>query len=78
MVPDRLLDWPQLAKLVPYSRQHIGRLERAGQFPRRVQVGALRVAWRESEVQDWIRSRQSCPLPSGAGSAATLAAREGE
>jgi prophage regulatory protein len=54
---ERFLTWPQLADIVPYSRQHVGRLERAGRFPRRVQVGPNRVAWLESEVDEWIRSR---------------------
>jgi prophage regulatory protein len=60
---DRLLAWPQVERRVPYTRQHIYRLERAGEFPRRVQVGANRVAWRESEVDAWIESRQRGPLP---------------
>jgi prophage regulatory protein len=55
---ERLLPWHQLAEIVPYSRQHVARLERAGQFPRRVRVGPGRVAWRASEVQEWIESRR--------------------
>ena len=63
-----LLAWPQLAKVVPYSRQHVTRLEHAGQFPTRVRVGAGRVAWRASEVQEWIESRQrgTLEIPRGA------------
>jgi prophage regulatory protein len=59
---DRLLIWPQIAELVPYTRQHISRLERAGEFPQRVRVGANRVAWRESEIDAWIESRARGPL----------------
>ena len=33
----------ELQQLVPYSRNHIRRLEAAGQFPRRVRLGANRV-----------------------------------
>ena len=30
---------------IPYSFVHIARLERAGAFPKRVQLGQCRVAW---------------------------------
>ena len=42
---------------VPYSFAHIARLEAAGQFPKRVQLGACRVAWLSDEVQAWIDER---------------------
>jgi prophage regulatory protein len=42
---------------VPYSFAHIARLEVAGQFPRRVRLGACRVAWVADEVQTWIDER---------------------
>ena len=42
---------------VPYSFAHIARLEAAGQFPKRVRLGACRVAWLSGEVQDWIDER---------------------
>ena len=42
---------------IPYSFQHIARLEKAGQFPKRVQLGSCRVAWRYQEVIDWISER---------------------
>ena len=54
---ERLLDWQRLKQKVPFTRQHVGRLERAGKFPRRVKVGELRVAWLESEVEAWIKAR---------------------
>ena len=60
---DRLLPWPALAEIIPYTRMHVCRLEARGQFPRRVQVGANRVAWRESEIQAWIDARERGPLP---------------
>ena len=40
---------------VPYCFAHIARLEATGQFPKRVKLGACRVAWIAAEVQDWIR-----------------------
>jgi len=48
---------------VPYTRQHLGRLEAAGRFPERVQLGEGRVGWIESEVDDWIRALPRGPIP---------------
>jgi prophage regulatory protein len=42
---------------VPYSFAHIARLEAAGLFPKRVRLGACRVAWVAEEVQNWIDER---------------------
>ncbi|MET0116439.1 MAG: AlpA family phage regulatory protein [Sedimenticola sp.] len=53
----RLLSKRQLKEMVLYSPQHIARLEKAGKFPKRVQIGPNRVGWVESEVLDWLQSR---------------------
>ena len=53
----RLLDKRQVKELVLYSYQHIARLEKAGQFPKRVPLGPNRVGWVESEVLDWLQER---------------------
>ncbi len=42
---------------IPYSFAHIARLEAAGKFPRRVKLGACRVAWMLDEVSEWIEER---------------------
>jgi prophage regulatory protein len=42
---------------IPYSFAHIARLEAAGLFPRRVRLGACRVAWYADEIEEWIASR---------------------
>ena len=42
---------------VPYSFAHIARLESAGKFPKRVTLGACRVAWVAEEVEVWIEER---------------------
>lgn len=47
---------------IPYSLTHIARLERAGLFPKRIQLGACRVAWFLDEVMEWIRSRPRATL----------------
>lgn len=47
----------ELQQLVPYSRNHIRRLEAKGQFPRRVRLGANRVVWLRAEVEQWLAAR---------------------
>jgi prophage regulatory protein len=42
---------------IPYSFQHIARLEKQGDFPKRVQLSACRVAWRYDEVCAWVAER---------------------
>ena len=61
MTPDtaRLITKKQLRSMVPYTPQHILRLEKKGKFPRRVQVGANRVAWLLSEIENWVAERVS-------------------
>lgn len=56
---DRLIDSHELRKLVPYSLVHIGRLERAGKFPKRIRIGANRVAWSLNAVLAWIDARKA-------------------
>ena len=53
----RIIDRKQLRALIPYSQQHISRLERVGQFPQRVKLGANRVVWLVSEVEAWIAQK---------------------
>ena len=36
---------------------HIARLEKADQFPKRLLLGACRVAWWEDEIEEWKASR---------------------
>ena len=42
---------------VPYSFQHIARLEKAGLFPKRIILGQCRVAWLYAEIREWIDER---------------------
>jgi len=53
----RILSKRQLKELVLYSPQHVARLEKAGTFPKRVQIGPNRVGWVEDEVLDWLQER---------------------
>ena len=53
----RILSKRQLKEMVLYSPQHVARLEKAGKFPKRIQLGPNRVGWVESEVLDWLQQR---------------------
>ena len=47
----------QVQEIVPYSASHIWRLERSGEFPKRIRLGGNRVAWLQSEVESWIEGK---------------------
>jgi prophage regulatory protein len=74
----RLLTFPQLAKFgISYTRQHIARMERAGRFPKRVQLApGGRVCWHQAEIEDWLASRPR--VESGTPHQQELAARARE
>ena len=54
---ERLIDSKELHRLIPFSRQYILRLEKAGKFPKRRKLGERKVAWRHSEIETWMRER---------------------
>ena len=47
----------ELCKIVPYSPQHIGLLEKKGKFPKRIRLGGNRVGWVWFEIEAWILDR---------------------
>ena len=53
----RIIRRRELKTKCGYSAAHVDRLERAGDFPKRVVLGPGAVGWLEHEVDDWIRSR---------------------
>ena len=55
--PTKILSSKELMNRVPYSTVQIWRLEKAGTFPRKVQLGPNRVGWVEAEVEAWLRKR---------------------
>jgi prophage regulatory protein len=58
MAMEKFLSQVDLAELgIAFSPMHLRRLEAAGKFPQRVHVGERKIAWRESEVIGWQRSR---------------------
>ena len=50
----RVITRRELRRLVPYSPQHILRLEKKGKFPKRIKVGERRVGWWLHEVMAWL------------------------
>ena len=55
---ETLLRADEVQEIIPYTRQHIHRLEKAGQFHRRIHLGPNRVVWRLSELTAWLDARQ--------------------
>jgi predicted DNA-binding transcriptional regulator AlpA len=56
---DRILRMKEVQKLTGVSRSTIWRLEKSGQFPRRVVLGLSSIGWLKSDVLDWINQRKS-------------------
>jgi len=42
---------------IPYSSTHLYRLEDQGDFPKRKRIGANRIAWVRTEVEQWLAQR---------------------
>jgi prophage regulatory protein len=55
----RLITRRQLRTMIPFTPQHILRLEKKGRFPRRIRIGANRVAWLLAEIEDWVAARMA-------------------
>ena len=73
--PVLLLRLREVRQATGLSRNSIYRLEAAGQFPSRVQLSSKSVAWRESQISEWVRSRPSGrPLRDGRGRKGTAPA----
>ena len=53
----RIIDRSELDTMIPYTLEHIRRLEKDGEFPKRIQLGPHRVGWLLSEVEAWINER---------------------
>ena len=47
----------EIKKIIPYSLNHIRRLEVMGCFPNRVRIGGNRVIWIRDEVEAWLQQR---------------------
>jgi prophage regulatory protein len=54
---DRFLTKDQVIERIPYSVVHIYRLMKRGEFPKQIRIGANRVGWLESDINEWIQSK---------------------
>ncbi len=57
--PDRLIGITEVCLITSLSRTTIWRLECAGKFARRRRCSPNRVAWRFSEVMQWVAEREA-------------------
>lgn len=48
----------QVCTFTTLSRTTVFRLERLGQFPKRITLSSSRIAYRREEIEAWIRSRR--------------------
>ena len=54
----QLVTWRELKEIyrLPWSRQHVGRLEKVGRFPKRVKLNNFRCCWIREEIEKFIMS----------------------
>jgi prophage regulatory protein len=57
-LPERCLRLAEVQTLVPYSKMHIDRLEKAGKFPMRIHLGAGRIVWKLSDIMAWLADKE--------------------
>ena len=53
----KMLRLRQVLEIVPASRATIWRWCRQGNFPRPIKLGSRCTAWREDDVQAWLKER---------------------
>ncbi|AGK57105.1 prophage CP4-57 regulatory [Hyphomicrobium denitrificans 1NES1] len=53
----------QLREMVPLADSTIYEMEQRGEFPRRFALSPRCVVWDLSEVEAWLASRRSTPIP---------------
>ncbi len=58
-VPVAILDEEKVHAVTSLSRTTRWRMERRGEFPKRVRLSPGRVGWRQADIEAWISSRPS-------------------
>lgn len=53
----RIVSKKELRQMVPFTPQHILRMEKQGRFPRRIRLGERRVGWRLTDIEAWLDAR---------------------
>ena len=68
----KLIDFKSLGPLkgINYSRDHLRRKCKAGEFPNPMLISAHRISWLEAEIDDWLAKKQQArdaklPAPLG-------------
>ena len=56
---DKLLRLPKVEDITGLKRSTIYQMAQAGLFPKPVKLTKRSSAWRESEIQEWIDSRET-------------------
>ena len=54
----RVLRTTEVVERIGLSRSTLWRLERTGDFPERVHLGANSVGWLETDIDGWLRNRR--------------------
>ena len=57
---DRFMRMPEVVRTVGRSRTSIHYDVKEGRFPKPHKIGRRAIAWKESEIKDWIASRDLC------------------
>jgi prophage regulatory protein len=52
--PEKIVPWKQVKPRIGLGRVTVYKMIREGKFPAPVKIGALKVGWRESEIDRWI------------------------
>ncbi len=54
---ERLLKLPEVIQVTGMSKSAIARKEKAGEFPKRIKLGARSMAWSETEINAWVQAK---------------------
>ena len=54
---EKIVRAPELQEWIGLSRSTVWRLVKAGEFPAPIRLHGNAVAWREQDVNEWIKSR---------------------
>jgi prophage regulatory protein len=58
---DRVLRLPEVKRLTGLSRTTIWEQEKAGKFPRHVQISGRAIGWFESQIAAWLEALADAP-----------------
>jgi len=60
---DKILRKPEVIATVGLSDPTIWRMERAGKFPKRIQLGGNSVGWFQSSIIEWLENKRTNKIP---------------